>query len=132
MRTGRKLLEFVSFSSAPVIYFLLNIVILVSTLLTKLKRSVTGLNATQPAFEELTKTCLQRNLPVEAWRSAESLAMEERGEKLKIFEVKHRKAPSLAQITLDLTEKMENSCDATNIVDWIADGIKTESDQYVL
>jgi len=58
--------------------------------------------------------------------------MEERGESLKIFEVKHRKAPSLAQITLSLTEKTENSSDAMNIVDWIADGIKTENDQWVL
>ena len=55
--------------------------------------------------------------------------MEERGEKLKIFNVNHKKAPTLAQITLGLSESKENSNEASNIIDWIADGIKIENDQ---
>ena len=88
-----------------------------------------GLDSTQPAFKQLTITCLQRNLPMESWRSAELSAMEERGEKLKVFDVNHKKAPTLAQITLGLSESKENSSEASNIIDWIADGIKIENDQ---
>jgi len=66
---------------------------------------------------------------VDSWRSAELLAMEERGEKLKIFDVNHKKAPTLAQITLCLTESKNNSNETANIVDLIASGIKTENDQ---
>jgi len=57
--------------------------------------------------------------------------MEERGEKLKIYDVNHKKAPTLAQITLRLTESKDNSNEAANVVDWIASGIKTENDQWV-
>jgi hypothetical protein len=105
------------------------IVVKVPTLLTKLRRSQLGLDSTLPAFEQLTNTCLQRNLPVESWRSAEILAMEERGERLKIFDVNHEKAPTLAQITLRLAESKDNSNEAANIIDWVADGIKIENDQ---
>jgi hypothetical protein len=77
----------------------------------------------------LTNTCLQRNLPVDSWRAAELLAMEERGEKLRIFDVNHTKAPTLAEITLRLTESKDSSNEAANMVDWIAGGIKTENDQ---
>jgi hypothetical protein len=105
------------------------IIVEVQTLLTKLKRSSLGLDSTKPAFDQLTKTCLQRNLPVDSWRSAELLAMQERGEKLKIFDVNHTKAPTLAQITLSLTESQDDSNEAANIVDWIAAGIKTENEQ---
>ena len=90
-------------------------IILVPTLLTKLKRSQVGLDSTQPAFKQLTNTCLQRKLPVKSWRSTEHLAMEERGEKLRIFDINHGKAPTFTQITLSLTE--------TNI--------KTQNDQWV-
>ena len=55
--------------------------------------------------------------------------MEDRGEKLKIFEVNHRKAPTLAQITLRLTESKDNSNETSNVIDWIANGIKAENDQ---
>ena len=102
---------------------------LVPTLLTKLKRSQDGLDATQPAFDQLTKSCIQRNLPVEAWKSAELFAMEERGDCLRIFDINHEKAPTLAQITLQLTEMKDNLSSSVNIVDWIADGIKTQNDQ---
>jgi hypothetical protein len=59
------------------------------------------------------------------------LAMEERGEHLKIFEVNHKKAPTLAEITLRLTESKDNSSNDANVVDWISDGIKAENDQSV-
>jgi hypothetical protein len=104
-------------------------IILVPTLLTKLKRSQVGLDSTQPAFQQLTETCAIRNLPVETWRLAESLAMEERGEHLRIYDINHKKAPTLAQITLRLTDTNDDSNDSANIVDWVANGIQTENDQ---
>jgi hypothetical protein len=107
---------------------LIIIIILVPTLLTKLKRSQVGIDSTQPAFQQLTEVCLKRNLPVEAWRLAETLAMEERGECLRIFDINHKRAPTLAEITLHLTETKEESNDA-NIVNWVADGIKIQNDQ---
>ena len=58
--------------------------------------------------------------------------MEERGEQLRIFDVNRKKAPTLAEITLRLTNDEERSDNSTNIVDWIADGIKAQNDQYVL
>ena len=100
---------------SSMILFAYYFIILIPTLLTKLKRSQVGLDSMQPAFEQLTNTCLQRKLPVESWRSTECLAMEERGEKLRIFDINHGKAPTFTQITLSLTE--------TNI--------KTQNDQWV-
>ena len=79
----------------------------------------------------MTKSCLDRKLPVESWKYDESLAMEERGESLKIFDIKHKKAPTLAQITLQLCDKNDDSNRDADIVDWIADGIKAENDQWV-
>jgi hypothetical protein len=101
----------------------------VPTLLVKLKRSQIGLKSTQPAFEQLTQSCIQQNLPVESWKRDEDLAMEERGERLKIFDINHEKAPTLAQITLQLCDGKDGSDGAADIVDWIADGIKAENDQ---
>jgi hypothetical protein len=74
---------------------------------------------------------MERSLPVDSWRSAESSAMEKRGEYLRIFDINHEKAPTLAQITLRLTETRENSNDGADSVSWIADGIKIQNDQYV-
>ena len=45
----------------------------------------------------------------------------ERGEKLRIFNINHRKAPTFAQITLSLTETNDNSNDGVNVVNWLAD-----------
>jgi hypothetical protein len=98
----------------------------------KLKRSQDGLYSTQPSFDQLTKSCLQRSLPVEAWMSAELFAMEKRGDHLMIFDVNHEKAPTFAQITLQLTEMKDHSGNSVNIVDWIADGIKAQNNQWVL
>ena len=53
---------------------------------------------------------------------------------LTIFDIHHKKPPSLAQITLELTDmkdKLEPS-DRAKIVDWIADGIKAQNDQWAL
>lgn len=58
--------------------------------------------------------------------------MEQRGEQLRIFDVNRKKAPTLAEITLQLTNDKERSDNSENIVDWIADGIKTQNDQWVL
>jgi hypothetical protein len=55
--------------------------------------------------------------------------MEERGERLNVFNINHRKAPTLAEITLGLCDDRDNVTGAANIVDWIADGIKAENDQ---
>jgi hypothetical protein len=55
--------------------------------------------------------------------------MEERGEHLKIFDINYKKAPTLAEITLSLTNTKDNSNSTANIVDWIADGIKAQNDQ---
>jgi Kyakuja-Dileera-Zisupton transposase len=103
----------------------------VSTLITKLKRSQVGIASTEPAFQQLDESCVLRNLPVEAWRFSEHLAMEERGEHLAIFDINHQKAQTLAQITLELTNRNDTSNNMVNIVDWIADGIKAENDQFV-
>ena len=111
--------------------FLLIDYFIVPSLLTKLKRSQIGLDSTLPAFEQLTESCLQRKLPVESWKSAERLAMEDRGEALSIFDINHEKAPTLAQITLRLADENQDSSDASNVVDWVADGIKAQNDQLV-
>jgi hypothetical protein len=79
----------------------------------------------------LTKSCLQRKLPVESWKLAEGLAMEERGEHLKIFDLDHENAPSLAEITLKLTDIKDNTNNNANVVHWISDGIKAQNDQWV-
>ena len=59
------------------------------------------------------------------------MAMVERGEKLRIFDINHRKAPTFAQITLSLTETNDYSNDGVHVVNWLADGIKTRNDQWV-
>ena len=57
--------------------------------------------------------------------------MQERGDRLKFFDVKHKKAPTLAQITLGLIDSKDDSKYPANVVDWISDGIKAENDQWV-
>lgn len=101
----------------------------VSTLITKLKRSVNGIESTEPGYEELTKSCLQRKLPVDEWMSAELLAMEERGEHLRIFDIKYQKSPTLAEITLSLIQGEDSSDSISTVVDWISDGIKAQNNQ---
>jgi hypothetical protein len=56
--------------------------------------------------------------------------MEKRGEYLKIFDLNHKKAPTLAKITLKLTEA-KGGLNDSKVVDWISDGIKAENDQLV-
>lgn len=58
--------------------------------------------------------------------------MEERGHHLTIFDIHHKKPPSLAQITLELTDMKDKPSDRAKIVDWIADGIKAQNDQWAL
>ena len=59
------------------------------------------------------------------------MAMEERGEKLRIFDINHGKAPTFTQITLSLTETNDNSNDSVHVVNWLVDWIKTQNDQWV-
>jgi hypothetical protein len=58
--------------------------------------------------------------------------MEERGEALRIFDVDHEKSPTLAEITLKLTDVGVSSNNNANIVHWISDGIKAQNDQWEL
>ena len=58
------------------------------------------------------------------------MATEERGERLTVFNVNHKKTPTLAQITLELTIK-KNISELNKAIDWIADEIKAEDDQWV-
>ena len=55
--------------------------------------------------------------------------MEERGERLRIFDINYEKAPTLAEITLNLTDAQDGSNDNANVVHWISDGIKAQNDQ---
>ena len=70
----------------------------VTTLLTKLKRSQIGLELTKPTFEQLNKSCLERKLPVDSWKSDEAIAMEEQGEHLTIFDLDHKKHHHLLRL----------------------------------
>ena len=56
--------------------------------------------------------------------------MEQRGKHLSIFDINHKKALTLAEITLTLTANPSDNSDSTVImVDWIADGIEAQNDQ---
>ena len=57
--------------------------------------------------------------------------MEERGEKLRIFDINHGKAPTFAQFTLSLTDMNDNLKDGVHVVNLLVDGIKTQNDQWV-
>lgn len=87
------------------------------------------MDSTKPAFNELTKSCLDRKLPVDVWRSSEHSAIEERGDKLKIFDIKHKKPLTFAEISLQLTDDNKDENDKMKIVHWISDGIKAENNQ---
>ena len=50
----------------------------------------------------------------------------------KDLDINYKKALTLAEITLSLTNTKDNSNSTANIVDWIADGIKAQNDQWVL
>ena len=51
------------------------------------------------------------------------------GEHLRIFDINHEKAPTLAEITLKLTTNASDNSDSVDMVDWVADGIKAQNDQ---
>ena len=59
------------------------------------------------------------------------MAVEERGEGLRMFDINHKKARTLADITLELTNNKESLNNPVNAVDWITDGIKAQNDQWV-
>jgi len=87
------------------------------------------LDSTRPAFQELTKACRLRGLPVDVWKTDERLATKERGQLLNIFDLNHQKLPTLAQITVQLCNNKDNPNGTVDMVQWIADGIKAENDQ---
>ncbi|KAI0244966.1 hypothetical protein BJV78DRAFT_1289900 [Lactifluus subvellereus] len=68
----------------------------------KWSRAKQGLAETKPAFEQLTE-CLEPSL-VQEWTAQERVAMENRGDHLKIYEVTSEKLPMLADIRLRLSE----------------------------
>ena len=49
-----------------------------------------------------------------------------------IFDISHEKTPTLAEVTLQLTEREDHSSHTVNIVNWIAEEIRVQDDQYVL
>ena len=57
--------------------------------------------------------------------------MDDRGEALRIFNINQEMAPTLAQITLWLADKNKDSIDASNVVDWVANGIKAQNYQFI-
>lgn len=50
---------------------------------------------------------------------------------MNIFDINHQKLPTLAEITVQLCDNKDNRSSRADIVDWIADGIKAENDQFV-
>jgi hypothetical protein len=59
--------------------------------------------------------------------------MEKRGKHLNIFDINWKKPPTLAEITLKLTEDVDDLSGYlsgySNVVNWISDGIKAQNDQ---
>jgi hypothetical protein len=55
--------------------------------------------------------------------------MADRGEHLKIFDIKYQKSPTLAEITLSLIQGEDSSDGISTVVDWISDGIKAQNNQ---
>ena len=55
--------------------------------------------------------------------------MSQRGDHLKIFDLNHEKAPSLAQITLQLSKNDVCSGNGVSAMTWITNGIKAENEQ---
>ena len=57
--------------------------------------------------------------------------MDDRGEALRIFNINQEMAPTLAQITLWLADENKDSIDASNVVDWVVNGIKAQNYQFI-
>ena len=50
--------------------------------------------------------------------------MKNRGNQLRIFDTSHKKAPTLAEVTLQLTEIQDHSSNNVNVVNWIVMGLE--------
>ena len=115
-------------------------------LLKKFKRAMDGLGDAKEAYISLGESI--DPVTVARWKEDEKIAMDERGEHLRIFEVKMRKGdfsfcccvhvrsnhpleePTLAQICLDLASKQnKNTTDGT--LGWLSSGINLENEQCV-
>jgi hypothetical protein len=113
------------------------------TLMKKLQAASAGVIDTRQAYTGLTES-LDQDL-VSAWTEAYSLALEERGEHLKIFEVRMEKgevacqlsrrklnfwylisAPSLGEIRLQLTEEEIELPVPNGAVGWLVNGMNLE------
>ncbi|KIM73065.1 hypothetical protein PILCRDRAFT_15550 [Piloderma croceum F 1598] len=79
------------------------IVQMVDSLCGKWTRAKQGVSNTKPAFKQLTN-CVDPSLVLE-WTRQERVAMENRGDDLKIYDVVSEKLPTLAEIHLKLAEK---------------------------
>ena len=69
----------------------------------------------------------------QSWKSVERLAMDDRGEALRIFDISQEKAPPSPKSlsSWQMIIKTQLTIDASNVVDWVADGIKAQNDQFV-
>ena len=105
-----------------------------------------GINDTQSVFEQLTD-CIDPS-SVKEWTAQERIAMEQRGEHLKIYEVKSEKCmislyrhliynfsrllvPSMAEIWLELSEKEVRQGNLSGAVATLTEGLAIEQAQYV-
>ncbi|KII83158.1 hypothetical protein PLICRDRAFT_119732, partial [Plicaturopsis crispa FD-325 SS-3] len=103
------------------------LIYLVPMLLKKAKRAKNGVEEAKHAFEKLTEAVKDQS---KEWETAYEKAMMERtDENLSIFEVNMEKAPSQAQIRLDLASNEKNQGLKGGAIAWLASGIAIEGAQ---
>ena len=117
---------------------------LADSLCAKRSRATKGVSETKPAFEQLTE-CLDASL-VRDWTEQERVAMEQRGDHLKIYEVVSTKCkqylnsssdtdrsclsvPTLAEIRLKLSESEVQHGNLSGSVSMITEGLAIEKSQ---
>ncbi|KAI0245917.1 hypothetical protein BJV78DRAFT_1286968 [Lactifluus subvellereus] len=96
----------------------------------KWSRAKQGLSETMPAFEQLTE-CLEPSL-VQEWTAQERVAMENRGDHLKIYEATLDKLPTLADIRLRLSEAEVRYGNLSGSVSALMEGLTIERSQLLL
>src|SRR5258708_32300061 len=117
---------------------------LADSLCAKRSRATKGVSETKPAFEQLTE-CLDASL-VREWTEQERVAMEQRGDHLKIYEVVAKKCkrclnsssdtdrlclsvPTLAEIRLTLSVTEVQHGNLSGSVSTITEGLAIEKSQ---
>ena len=110
----------------------------------KWSRTKEGVAETKPAFEQLMD-CLEASL-VQEWTAKERVAMEQRGDHLKIYEVRSEKCrriiyvvlgvnhsytlvPTLLEIRLKLSETEVHQGNLSGAVSAITEGLSIEKSQ---